>query len=72
MGIGKDGFYHAGDIAKIGAQYNVILSGRDAGKSYAIACDNTKDYKGYLWVAWKTKKTIMGYIRRYDEDVKAS
>ena len=72
MGIGKDGFYHAGDIAKIGAQYNVILSGRDAGKSYAIACDNTKDYKGYLWFAWKTKKTIMGYIRRYDEDVKAS
>ena len=42
MGIGKDGFYHAGDIAKIKAQYNIILSGRNAGKSYAIACDNTK------------------------------
>ena len=59
MGIGKDGFYHAGDIAKIGAQYNIILSGRNAGKSYAIACDNTKYYMGYLIKAWKTKKTLL-------------
>ena len=72
MGIGKDGFYHAGDIAKIKAQYNIILSGRNAGKSYAIACDNTKDYIGYLIKAWKTKKTVLGYIRRWDADVKAS
>ena len=48
MGIGKDGFYHAGDIAKICSQYNIILSGRNAGNSYAIACYNTKDYMGYL------------------------
>ena len=54
MGIGRDGYYTTRDICEQNATYNIILSGRGAGKSYAIAYENTKDnplYTGYLWRA---------------------
>lgn len=75
MGIGRDGFYTTKDICEQNATYNIILSGRGAGKSYAIAYENTKDnplYTGYLWRAWETKKCTVAYLRRFNDDVKAS
>ena len=75
MGIGKNGFYTTKDICEQNATYNIILSGRGAGKSYAIAYENAKDnplYTGYLWRAWETKKCTVAYLRRFNDDVKAS
>ena len=37
--------YSREDIDKIGAQYNIILSGRNAGKSYSIAA-GTRPHEG--------------------------
>lgn len=75
MGIGRDGYYTTKDICEQNARYNIILSGRDAGKSYAISYENTKDnplYKGYLWRAWESKKCTVAYLRRFNDDVKSS
>ena len=75
MGIGKNGFYTTKDICEQNATYNIILSGRGAGKSYAIAYEKEKDnplYTGYLWRAWETKKCTVAYLRRFNDDVKAS
>ena len=49
--------YSREDIDKTGAQYNIILSGRNAGKSYSIAA-GTKPHElidGYIPLALEKK-----------------
>ena len=63
MGIAKNGYYSSADIRDHKAQYNIIYSGRSDGKSF--------DVKYYaLREAWSTGKPVLGYIRRYQDDVK--
>lgn len=72
MGIGKDGYYHLYDIAAYNPNFALLLSGRNAGKSYAIYMDEEKNgYGGYLKKAFDTGKPIIGYIRRRKEDIVA-
>lgn len=72
MGIGKNGYYTTRDICAHNALYNIILSGRGAGKSYAIACEKNRMHKGYLVNALERKDTCVAYLRRFRDDVAPS
>lgn len=65
--------YSREDIDIIGAQYNIILSGRNAGKSYSIAAGEKpfEMYDGYIPMALKKKTCVLGYVRRLDKETKA-
>ena len=64
--------YSREDIDKTGAQYNIILSGRNAGKSYSIAA-GTRPHElidGYIPLALEKKSCILGYVRRLEKEKK--
>lgn len=64
--------YSREDIDKTGAQYNIILSGRNAGKSYSIAA-GTRPHElidGYIPLALEKKSCVLGYVRRLDKETK--
>lgn len=65
MGIGKNGYYTTHDILKCDATYNLVISGRGVGKSYAVVT-------GILKKAWDTHACVMGYLRRRREDIQSS
>lgn len=70
MGLGKDGYYHLYDIAAYKPNFALLLSGRNAGKSYAIYMDEEKNgIGGHLKHAFETGQPTIGYIRRRKEDV---
>ena len=80
MGLNKQGYYTLKDILPHNADYNIILSGRSIGKSYATEFeerfiytddkDNEKTFTGALREAWETKACTLAYIRRMAEDIK--
>ena len=64
--------YSREDIDKTGAQYNIILSGRNAGKSYSIAA-GTRPHElidGYIPLALEKKSCVLGYVRRLEKETK--
>lgn len=78
MGLNKQGYYTLKDILPLQADYNIILSGRSIGKSYATEFEEKFTYKdtegsdryfmGALRDAWETKSCTLGYVRRLRED----
>lgn len=69
----KRWFYSKKDVQKIQAQYNIILSGRNIGKSYSIAAGSGEnDTDGYLKRALDLKKCIVGYVRRFEKETRPS
>lgn len=70
MGLGKDGYFHLYDIASHKPNFAILLSGRNAGKSYAVYMDEEIDgIGGHLLHAFQTGKPTIGYIRRRKEDI---
>lgn len=70
MGLGKDGYYHLYDIAEYKPNFALLLSGRNAGKSYAIYMDEEKNgIGGHLKHALEKGVPTIAYIRRRKEDV---
>lgn len=63
MGIAKNGYYTLDDIREHKAQYNIVYSTRSDGKSFAAKYYALED-------AWNTKRASLGYIRRYQDDIK--
>ena len=80
MGLDKKGYYTLKDILPYRADYNIILSGRSIGKSYATEFEKKFDYKdkdgnkfefmGALREAWERKEMTLGYVRRWQDDIK--
>ena len=80
MGLNKNGYYTLKDIMPHNADYNIILSGRSIGKSYATEFEERftyiddkeeeKTFIGALREAWETKTCTLAYIRRMAEDIK--
>lgn len=78
MGLNKQGYYTLKDLLPLNADYNIILSGRSIGKSYATEFEEEFKYKtdddtqrvfmGALREAWETKKCTLAYVRRMRED----
>ena len=64
MGI-KNGYYSLDDINKADATYNIILSGRNIGKSYAVT-------RQYMLASWHSGHAKAGYLRRWDSDIKGN
>ena len=64
--------YSREDIDRTGAQYNVILSGRNAGKSYSIAAGMRPHelIDGYIPLALEKKSCVLGYVRRLEKETK--
>lgn len=62
MGIDKEGFYTLKDIKAKNCIWNIIYGDRAKGKSFAVKDDA-------LTLAWETKKPVIGYIRRYRDDI---
>lgn len=62
MGIDKNGFYTLKDINAAKCVWNIIYGDRSKGKSYAVK-------KDALELAWSTGKPVIGYIRRYRDDI---
>lgn len=63
MSIGKNGYYSLKEVLKQDCIYNILLGGRNLGKSYAV-----KEH--CLKSAIKNKKCEIAYIRRYADDIK--
>ena len=80
MGLNKNGYYTLKDIMPHNADYNIILSGRSIGKSYATEFEERftyiddkeeeKTFIGALREAWETKTCTLAYIRRMAGDWK--
>lgn len=63
MGRGANGYYSLKDIDRLDCTYNILLGGRDLGKSYAVK-------EKYLKDAYKSDEPIVAYVRRWDDDIK--
>lgn len=59
----QERYYILDDIKKLNAQYNILLGGRNIGKSYAVKYDCIVE-------ANENVNSQFGYIRRWGEDVK--
>lgn len=80
MGLNKQGYYTLSDILPYRADYNIILSGRSIGKSYATEFEKPFDYEdkegnkttfmGALRESWETKSMTLAYVKRLSEDIK--
>ena len=62
MGLNKDGYYTRRDIDKYNCEWNVVYGERAPGKSFDIK-------RGGMELAWKTKKPVLGLIRRNKVDI---
>ena len=64
MGI-KNGYYSNDDIIKQNSQYNILIGGRDLGKSYTTKLTVLKS-------AYENKKPCIAYLRRWGDDIKTN
>lgn len=65
MGIFKNSeYYDISDVLKTHAQYYLLLSGRDRGKSYQVAEKFIRDFI--------ESETMFIYLRRYKDDIKTA
>ena len=62
MGLNRDGYYTRKDIDKYNCEWNVVYGERAPGKSFDIK-------RGGMELAWKTKKPVLGLIRRNKVDI---
>lgn len=63
MGRGANGYYSLKDIEGLDCTYNILLGGRNLGKSYAVK-------EKYLKEAYKSDVPIVAYVRRWGDDIK--